>query len=412
MNESQFKSHALWSELQTVATVLEEIDKTGDAEATRTIDEFRELLAITASIEEGEWTLITETMLTQIQTSWNQVSANLATYPTTLQLAYLSQALPYADTLRSQLAAMPRSVAHGTAQANVTKAFNRYRDDLDKSRERILERLDEALAQAGARESALKAEAATLAAELTATQASVVALEERIAQGETRLDAALTANNETFNAGQTTRDGEFKTWLDEREKGFAKLAAPHLTAITAADADAREHLSVISGLRTSTVEMSHLAAGDILADQYGEYAKSERRASYIAYAIGVLAALGSILIILLAFGTIDSELAWQNVTLKLALTAAAGGLAAVAFRFGGQAVRRATSFKRQELELRALQPFLKDVDGADLAKTTFLERAFGRAWEDPGASKGDADVNESLVKLVATLVQAIPKSGA
>jgi hypothetical protein len=411
VQESEYKGHGLWAELRSAATVIGEIDRTGDAETIRSLDALRELLAISSSFEDGEWILVSDAMLTQVQQSWAVISGHLTNFQASDQQTHLDQAFTQTESLRTQLVGLPRPLAHGPAQANLTRAFNRYREELDASRARIVERLNEVLEGANSRESVLTQSVDELKDELESARSSVATLKERIAQGETRLDSALTANNETFNAGQTSRDARFTEWLSEREKGFGDLAAPHLTSIEQARLAAQKQLEVISDLRNSTVAMSQLAAGDILADQYGEYAKSERTASYVAYGIGVLAALGSIAVILFAFGSIQSELDWQNVTLKFALTAAAGGLAAVAFRFGGQAVRRSTSFKRQELELRALQPFLKDVAGADLAKTAFLERAFGRAWEDPATGKGESGVNDSLMKLIALLVQTSPRAG-
>ena len=410
MLEAEFVNHSLWQRLKRSQEQMDAIDATGNIEMIRAIDPFRELLARSETLRDGEWGMFSESMLSQIGQSWEQIDSYISAYQQTEQLVYLQSAQAQGDALRGQLATTPFPIAHGQAQAKLNRAVNRYREKLDQSRAQIMERLNSALSEASKREVEIEERFERLRGELSTANDSLVAMEERIAQNEIRMDLSLNKQNETFIAGQSTREKEFREWLSNQEKSFEKLAQPHLEAIEAADEVAREDLAVIAALRTSTVDMANIAAGDILADKYGEYAKSERFASYIAYGIGAAAALGSIFIILFAFGFIQSELDWQRVALKFGLTAAAGGVAAVAFRFGGQAVRRSTSFKRQELELRALQPFLKDVDGADLAKTAFLERAFGRAWEDPGARNSDNDVNESVIKLVASVVQNLPKS--
>lgn len=410
MLESEFNSHAVWSELETAREIFAQIDQGKSLDTMRAIDPIRALLAVTSGRDNVDPNLVSDAMMSGLNQSWNQINQYLSVYSTNASAQYLANANVQADVLRGQLSTFPMKLAGGNAQANLTRAFNQYRSELDKSRDRLNDRLQQAVDAAASREADLSASIDHLQANIATSVQQVAMLEERIAQGEIRMDTSLTKNNETFISGQTTRDKDFKLWLADQEKNFEKLAAPHLTSIEDADADALRSLEVIASLRTSTVEMSSLAAGDILADKYGEYARSERIASYVAYGVGVVAALGSIAVILFAFGTLQNSLDWQRVALKFGLAAAAGGIGAVAFRFGGQAVRRATSFKRQELELRALQPFLKDVVGADVAKTAFLERAFGRAWEESASRRSETEVNDSMVKLMTSIVQNLPRS--
>ncbi len=411
MKIEALEAHALWATLDAAAETLRLVDETADLAAIQVADDYRELMSITRRIPDGEVSLVTQPQLDSVHQLWNQVNAHLTNFANNSDPNQLARAVAQGDPLRTLLSAFPRALAHGSAQASVTRALNRFLTDLDESRERLIVRQDEALAATEAREVALEARVAELTAEVEAARASLDSLGTRIAADETRLAEALTSNNETFIQGQTSRDKDFKAWLVEREKAFGKLAAPHLQSIEAAGNEAQASLAEVNSLRTDTVELAGLAAGDILAEKYGAYASSERRSAYIAYGFGLVAAAAGIAIVLWAFGPVEPGIQWELVVLKFGLTVAAGGVAAVAFRFGGQALRRATSFKRQELELRALQPFLKDVQGADLAKTAFLGRAFGHAWTEPTAKGGEGEVSDTLLKLLTALVQNGAKQG-
>lgn len=77
-------------------------------------------------------------------------------------------------------------------------------------------------------------------------------------------------------------------------------------------------------------------------------------------------------------------------------------------------MRRATSFKRQEFELRALQPSLHGVGKSDDAKVAFITRSFGHAWAN-GTSGTTATEDSSaqpteLIKLATTIAERIPKT--
>ncbi|OJU39919.1 MAG: hypothetical protein BGN97_13925 [Microbacterium sp. 69-10] len=193
--------------------------------------------------------------------------------------------------------------------------------------------------------------------------------------------------------------------MQEQEAKFDQLAQPHLTTISEAAAMAEVDRDAVSALRATTEDLASIAGGDILAGQFQEHSAAERKAAYVAYAIGLAATIGGVIVLLFAFGHATDPLPWQILALKLSITAGIGGIATVAFRFGSKATQRATSFKRQELELRALGPFLANVDGAEAAKIAFAKRAFGHAWEGTATTQSQApeDVLSKVVDLVKVL---------
>lgn len=413
MKSTEFANHPIWADLKALQGLLRKVDEQTDPSVSSRLDGIRELLAETQSFQEAaDSRLFSANMIVNVHNCWVSIQNQLTQYISNpaANESYLHAAIGQLDTLLDQLATWPRPQGNPQARAQVTRAMNGFREQLDESRKIFKARLDEVLEESAEREAKLVEQIDGLRETLTATSQSVDALDTKITKDEARLDTALTTSNEAFNASQTVREKSFQEWLKAQEADFSELAQPHLDSILEAEQDAVKRLAEITALRTSTVEMANLAAGDILADQYADSAKVERRAAYWAYGIGGLAAIGSILIILFAFGWFRSEaLDWPQVVLKLSLTAVAGGIATVAFRFAGQATKRTTSFKRQELELRALQPFLKGVDGADKAKTAFLDRAFGHAWADGSIPAADTETNELLMKIVTAAIQNLGK---
>jgi len=412
MHTEKFDAHPIWSLLDSLLELLTHIDAQGDAEVSRRLDEVRELATYTKSFASSEERhLFSSSMLNDGVSAWQTVSNHLEYFESNPAgyATYLDVAVEQLDSARDVLSRWPLPKGNPATRAALTRALNEYRAAIDSSRAALADGLIAQADEANARERDLAAQIHELQNQIQQKTRALDKLESRIIKDEARLDAALTSNNEAFNTGQSAKEQAFKDWLRNQEHQFADLAQPHLQNITEAASTAEEALVEVKSLRKSTVDMSQLAAGDILADQYASYAQSERVTSYWAYGIGIFAAIGSIAIILFAFGWVRGVTEWETVVLKLALTAAAGSIAAVAFRFGGQATRRATSFKRQELELRALQPFLKDVEGADSAKTSFLERAFGHAWTESTGGKSEPEMNDALLKLLTTAMQEVGK---
>ncbi|TAM66863.1 MAG: hypothetical protein EPN48_14330 [Microbacteriaceae bacterium] len=330
-----------------------------------------------------------------------QYVANFAANPD--QVANLDNVQGHLENVRVQLAALPRASGSPTSRASLTKAMNTLRADYEAVNADLSSRLADTVKAAAARESELEAK-------VTVSEARLSELEQRIDADEVKLRDALSNNNDAFIAAQTARDDAYRRWLDDQESKFSDVVSPYAdklrVLVTSAEGDREE----IQKLRTTTVDLAELATGDILAGSYGEYAKVERRSAFIAYGAGALAVIAGVTVLWIAFGQVASGLPWQSVVLKLSITAGLGAVATVAFRYGGHATYRATSFKRQELELRALTPLLTDVEGADDAKVKFVKRSFGHAWS-PNTVPTDTEAVDTLSKFTDTVRDVLKAAG-
>lgn len=419
MTPDEYAEHPLWAELDRVGETLTSIDELGDIDASQRLDEVRELVGHTNAFRDTEeLALMSRAMVNEAHSAWANVNSYLTTYRDNPgpHANYLDSAISHLDVARDAVAKFPKPQTSSGIKGAVSRALNEQIELLDRGRVALAERLAATQAAASERETAHAEVVRGLTEQITTLTQTLDALDARVTKDETRLDKSLTTTNDSFNTAQSAREVAFKEWLSTQESEFAKTVAPHVASIAQAKDEAEQTLAVVKSLGTSVEDMSNLAAGDILGGEYGKSANADRLAAFIGYGIGALAGIASILIVLFAFGKVQDGLEWQQVVLKLGLTAAAGGLAAVAFRFGGQALRRATSFKRQELELRALQPFLHGVKESDGAKVAFITRSFGHAWaEDSRSSRdvadADPDVKASdLVKLATTVAERLPKT--
>ena len=104
-----------------------------------------------------------------------------------------------------------------------------------------------------------------------------------------------------------------------------------------------------------------------------------------------------------------ANVTWQWLAAKLSVGAIIGAGSTVAFSLGGRFIKSSSSMKRRELELRAIIPFLAEVDAekAEDAKLAFLDRTFGREPEKATKNEsGEEAVSASLLDRITALIAA------
>lgn len=416
MEKSAFEEHPVWHTVEVTAEQIAGVDALGDTEVSAGLEELRQLLAVSeAQREIDQLALLSASSMDALNNAWGQVYQGVVQY---LQappsyLSYLETAkVAGADAVRAALRQFPKPDEAGARKAAATRAANAYIEQVTTARVLLLEQMSQLRADHANEVAEHVRQAEELTTQLEAAKADAEKLTKRIGDDETRLATSLTETSDAFLKAQSDRQERFGKWLEQQEESFTDLAKPHLDAILQASDDAEEALEEVIQLRTSVVGMANLASGDILGDQYKKSARWDRISGYIGYGIGILAGAAGVWVVLFAFGDARGTLEWPQVVLKLGLTAAVGGIAAVAFRFGGQALARATAFKRQELELRALTPFLQDVAGSDEAKLAFVKMAFGRAWmsEQRAEPAVEPATNADLLKLLQAAVETVGKT--
>lgn len=157
----------------------------------------------------------------------------------------------------------------------------------------------------------------------------------------------------------------------------------------------------IDKLRTDTTNVAALATGALLADNFGASAKQERRTGFVCYGGGWTALVAGLVVYLNVFGGLSLEkLSWEAITLKFGFSAAIVGGAAIAFKLGSRSFKLSSTYKRTELELRAIGPFLADVAESDQTKKDFIERSFGQNGSDEVPSQSIEHLEISVLEKV------------
>lgn len=246
-------------------------------------------------------------------------------------------------------------------------------------------------------------------AALAALTAQIASLTAKITQDETRLDAALTTNNDAFTKKQTDRDERFASWLEEQGKALQHLASKDLKVIQDHRTSADNALQAIDQLRDDTQTVAGLAAGDQVARGYKRYSLRQWVAGLISYGVGFAFLATGVVLVIRTIKGIDpgDDISWQFTMLKLGLTASAVFAAVIAFRLGSHLLAEASTAKRFELELKALGPLFPHDTEQDTLKTVkkdLIERSFGQGWSTNEKSK-----EVMSEKFVERIVEAVAR---
>ncbi|MFY0409789.1 hypothetical protein [Solicola sp. PLA-1-18] len=407
MTPEQFDAHPLWD---AVDDALAQLGKTqGGAPAGQRADR-RRIQWIGAQVRKfrgADWRHFTAGMLDSVSTIWADVNANASSIPS--DRAYLQNALSSAESCLPMIGAWPHP---GGRQGGTGKLENEFFENYEKSTEAslaaIIERNESLQTEADERERAHAEQVAALETQLTELQTSIDQHEAQVTSATASMDAKLASVETEASEAQSAREKAFRAWLDEQRKALVdEQAEPMLRSLEESRTRGQDVLGEINELKQSVERVTGKAASAVLARDYGSYANRE----YVVGVLGYLLGFGFLgwfgWYLLETVGGIERDVAvsWQFVGLKFGLTVTFAGAAAVAFRFGAQALKRAATNKRVELELRAIVPFLEDVSDEDAAqaKLDFITRMFGRAFEEQPRRGDRAGVDEAVGRALSAL---------
>jgi len=408
MKRDEFEQHPIWNTLEACELRVRDGEAWLAEGSAPNIAQLRWVLATVRSHDDpGDVAPYARTSMDALQGSLTQIQNSLDQVIAQKSGAYLNSAEPYIEQATVQVVALP-SVSNREPARAASRTFSDYRDAVEESMDALRQRNDELTAKVEELHAAETAQQATHASEVASLTDQLTALETRITADEERLRKELTNTNEAFNAKQTERQERFAEWLDEQAAALDAKAITDLSKIGALKDDASKRLTEIKKLHDDVEKTSGKAASAILAKDYGAYSTREWVSGVVAYVLGfgLLVGLAGYLIGTVADVAKDEEVSWQYVALKLGLTLTAVAAAGVAFQFGSHALTRANTNKRVQLELGTIGTFLADVEDDDAvqkAKVDFVNRMFGRAWDEVPGKRESNNESGSVAKLVDTV---------
>ena len=256
----------------------------------------------------------------------------------------------------------------------------------------LLALLEEERDAAQEKAAALREQVTALETQVSAAQQSLAELEATIKADKRVLEDAVTNHDEIFRSAQTERTTAFTDWLKKQREDFAELARPHVETLKATASDGEAVLKHIRSLGDQTDVAAGQTTGHILAEEFKKSSAEELKSGNKSFWTGVIVALVGvgwlIAVAIVTFGD-RSDFNWNWIALEISLTLALGGVATVLIRRGQHSQATARDYKRTELELRAIGPFLSDIKTttiAEEAKVEFLKRTFGRSSEGNGTN--------------------------
>lgn len=407
MDVSAFTGHQVWRDIEATLEALDgsNVPENMQHQAQR-VHQIAALATtyVNASAASTYAVFVSPQMLENLRVQWVNVQSHVSNHVSNVNAGYLQHADQYLDGVLSTLAAWPTQGLRGGAAAQAARIFEAYQEQAKKiiaDQRQEIQSLKDVHADHASAEAALKDK--------------IAALEAKIIQEETRLDSAITKHVTAFNDAQSMRAESFEKWLNDRKLDLQKAAASQTAELDVAVQHAAAIREQLEDLQVKTESVAGATASAAIARDYSARAAKEETYGFRAYIAGfviMIGALGFLGYVLVHEVGTRSDVSWQFVALRLGLTVALAAVAGVAFALGRGFLQSSRTNKRIDLELRALGPFLADVEEDDegtvrQAKLDFLARTFGRTWDGTGHSVADdtpsAATLQKLVDIVAIL---------
>jgi hypothetical protein len=408
MEKDQFGAHPLWTQVSACLDILSETEADTPAEYVEEQERIRWLGSQVSKYVASDPSYFSIPMLDAVQTHWRQVHATLGQVEAG-SFASLTPARELAEQcLPLILGWPPASARQGGSGKTETKFFSAYESATKDASAALRARIDTLMTEATARDEQHAAAVAELEQQIAALAATMTEQTNRITTATTTLDEKVASIETDAAEAQNARNEKFAEWVENRETEWVETKAqPILDQIDATRETAAERLLDLEALSAQVEKVAGKTGSAVLARDYGRYSTREWVTGLLSYGLGIglLVAVGIYLLLTVGDVERDADISWQYIALKLGLTITVIAASTVLFQVGRQSLRGASENKKIELELRAIVPFLADLNDPEAskqAKIAFVERSFGRtAGESIDASDAvSATTIESLVKLI------------
>lgn len=419
MEASQFESHPVWAKPDQVSTILASLEPATTESQISAFGRLRFLVGVLESYKSVDPRLFTAEQLQRADGHWQNALNQLSSSRSNPGLE--SQAVVYAEAWLQDAGGWHKPQNSSAKLAQKAKLeYESVIESFEKANSVLREKLAESEARAAENQAVFVTQIEALGQSVRQAEQTLAAMQATITTDQAALQQALTDQAERFRTAQDGRGTEFKAWLNGQEQEFGKLAQPHLEALEETETTSQKILTHIRELGDQVDVAAGQTTGHILAENFKTSAAEELKSGNRAFWTGILVSIAGVgwlaAVALIAFGE-RGEINWAWLSLKLALSLAAGGVATILIRRGQHSQATSRAYKRTELELRAIGPYLSDIEDrtvAEEAKVAFLQKTFGRAWDDhmgsPQAEIIDAEPVKKALDAVTALAEKIPKA--
>lgn len=417
MDKAAFEGHAIWVTLDDLDQGLRASEGKAGPPSADYAARLRAILSYALSFKNSSHELFSPAMLDGAHSPFASAFSYMANWTASPQQAdHLRQVVDYTEQALPSIGSWPTPSPRGGAARQAKDMYEAYQ----QAAESAIKTLKDEIADLQQRLAQTKADYDQRADEaesaLEQLKAKIAEQETRIAHGEDQLAARVAESRDAFASEQEERAAKHDEWLANQAADLESRATPSLEELENQVAQAQQQVTQIEKLHRESENLAGKAAASILGGDYSSYSLREWIAGMVSYAVGfvILGLVAWFLLDSVSGLAVDAKVSWQYVALKLGITVTAAAAATVAFQLGSRLVNRSHSGKRAALELKAIGPFLADVDDEELvrkAKISFVERMFGRAWDVEPGSESKSNGENGSVASSADLLEAIRTLG-
>jgi uncharacterized membrane protein len=416
---SEFDQHQLWATTAAISGTAEQIRGQHEASELPKLETilfyvshaetFREIATTNSSLFSNE-------MLEAVNVPFTAALSSLQVRLSNgfVQTGYVDAAAAQAEASLIPMGPWPRPYGKG---GQVSQMSTLYEDLLEQQRlsiealtathVQLREELRQVDSEIAGRQRAAEASIAQMQSEGESVIQTVLAEKARVDQivekGLSQVASIETANTERYRA-----------WRSEREASFENDFSGFKSEIEGRLVEANEVFEKLKSTNEQFENLSAIAAGETIANNFELEAKWGRTTGIVMYSVGgaFLLAATIPLIWLLFEGGLDVKGVpqWGLIAVRGAIGILAGSAATVVIRLGARLISDANASKRMELELRSIGPFLANVvDPADVdrARIALVARAFGQR---EGEIRTDAKEEAVPVTVLAQIVELLVKA--
>ncbi|CAI3804424.1 hypothetical protein [Pseudarthrobacter sp. MM222] len=417
MKESEFSAHRLWRIVQDVITLTDAPEHERSLDTLEAIQTTRWIAQQVQAFSAFDPRFYSMRQIDEAAALWQDVYSHLIEYRESPMHEYVLMALSAAERCFEQMGAWHRPPMSSNA---LSKQAKQEYSSLRKESEHVISELRRQLefeqtnASRRAAETAGSIEMLESAAKIAHQDLKNV--QEQLRVEKQRLEEAFTNHDEIFRRAQASRDSEFTKWIKNQLDSLSNQTEPFLEDLQNQKDSGEETLKEIRSLGDQTKVAAGQTTGHILAEKFESSSQSELDSGNRTFWIGIGVALAGVawlvIVAILTFGD-RSDFNWNWLGLKISLAVALGGVATILIRKGQQALTSARTYKRTELELRSIGPFLSDIGNkamAEEAKVDFLKRTFGRSEGNGSNDNSEAAFGAKALDVLSTVVERLPKA--
>lgn len=415
MQESEFVQHPLWKTVENLSQAMNRLEQSEKPVPLPEFDRIRWILLQLKKFRSVDSRFFVAEQLSTAERIWREVADYVYSYGSASQDVHVFKAVEAAESWLQSSGSWHRPATSNNALAKQAKedyeelherfelTVSQLRDLLEEERQRSVKQ---------ARETSAILEKFERSASVTNddVESALVALK----ADRRSLEQAITNHEETFRSAQADRDATFNKWLEAQGQELYEQANPHLDRLVEAETSATTVLERVRSLGDQTDAAAGQTTGHILAEKFETSSKAELKSGNNTFHVGIGVAMAGVswlvYVALVTFGD-KSDFNWNWLSLKISLALALGGVATILIRKGQQSIATARNYKRTELELRAIGPFLSDIETrsmAEEAKVDFLKRTFGRTEVNSQGEDTSQLLGAKALDVLSAAVERMP----